>query len=114
MEKLFSYGTLQQEGVQLATFGRKLTGTKDALVGYQLSMLKITDPHVLATSGKEFHPIVSHTGHNNDFVEGTVFEVTQDEILRSDSYEVGDYQRVYAPLRSGQSAWVYVKLEQKQ
>ena len=28
-EKLFSYGTLQQEGVQLATFGRKLEGMGD-------------------------------------------------------------------------------------
>ncbi|MBM3857609.1 MAG: gamma-glutamylcyclotransferase [Verrucomicrobia bacterium] len=111
MEKLFSYGTLQQEEVQLATFGRKLNGIQDALVGYKTSMLKITDPHVLATSGKEFHPIVSRTSDPNDFVEGTVFEVTQEEILQADCYEVGDYQRVFAPLRSGQSAWVYVKTE---
>lgn len=111
MEKLFSYGTLQQEEVQLATFGRKLTGTQDALIGYKLSMLKITDSHVLATSGKEFHPIVSRTGHADDTVEGTVFEVTQQEILQADRYEVGDYQRIFAPLRSGKSAWVYVKID---
>ena len=111
MEKLFSYGTLQQEGVQLSTFGRKLAGTQDALVGYKLSMLKITDPHVLTTSGKEFHPIVTFTGHEEDSVEGTVFEVTQEEILRADSYEVGDYKRVFASLRSENSAWVYVKAE---
>lgn len=73
-EKLFSYGTLQQEEVQLATFGRKLTGTRDALVGYKLSMLRITDPHVLAISGKEFHSIVTFTGNEKDFVEGTVFD----------------------------------------
>lgn len=52
-ELLFSYGTLQQEEVQLATFGRKLEGKLDQLLGYVLSMLKIRDPHVLATSGKE-------------------------------------------------------------
>ena len=27
-ERLFSYGTLQTESVQLATFGRKLAGSK--------------------------------------------------------------------------------------
>jgi len=114
MEKLFSYGTLQQEEVQLAIFGRKLIGTPDHLVGYHLSMLKITDPHVLATSGKEFHPIVNHTGHADDTVEGTVFEITPEELAQADRYEVEDYQRVSAPLRSGQSAWLYVKLEQNQ
>lgn len=35
MELLFSYGTLQQKAVQLATFGRELSGTKEVLVGYQ-------------------------------------------------------------------------------
>ncbi|MBX9743262.1 MAG: gamma-glutamylcyclotransferase [Chthoniobacterales bacterium] len=110
-ENLFSYGTLQQEEVQLATFGRKLTGTQDALVGYKLSMLKITNPHVLATSGKEFHPMVTFTGNGQDAVEGTVLEVTCQEILQADCYEVKDYKRVYAPLRSGNSAWVYVKNE---
>ncbi|MDE4940393.1 gamma-glutamylcyclotransferase, partial [Francisella tularensis subsp. holarctica] len=33
MELLFSYGTLQQEEVQLTVFGRKLVGQKDSLKG---------------------------------------------------------------------------------
>ena len=32
---LFSYGTLQLEAVQLATFGRKLAGTADGLPGFE-------------------------------------------------------------------------------
>ena len=40
MPKLFSYGTaLQQVGVQLAFFGRRLTGVSDALGGYRRSMV---------------------------------------------------------------------------
>lgn len=31
---LFSYGTLQHKDVQIATFGRELTGRKDSLLGY--------------------------------------------------------------------------------
>ena len=49
-EKLFSYGTLQYEAVQLANFGRKLEGNKDQLPGFELSMLEITDPDVNATN----------------------------------------------------------------
>lgn len=109
-EKLFSYGTLQQEEVQLATFGRKLTGTRDALVGYRLSLLKIVDPDVLAISGKEFHPIAIHTGNPDDCVEGTLFDVTQTEILRSDRYKADNYKRIHLQLRSGCAAWLYIKV----
>ena len=44
MPKLFSYGTLQQEGVQRAAFGRRLAGVSDTLVGYRQSMVAIEDP----------------------------------------------------------------------
>ena len=43
MEKLFSYGTLQQTEVQIETFGRELYGIKDALVGYTVGEVEITD-----------------------------------------------------------------------
>jgi hypothetical protein len=38
---LFSYGTLQDDKVQAALYGRKLTGFKDILQGYLLSVEKI-------------------------------------------------------------------------
>ena len=108
-QKLFSYGTLQQEEVQLSTFGRKLEATPDALIGYQLSMLKITNPEVVAISGSEFHPVVIFTGNESDEVPGTVFEITPEELAQADSYEEADYKRVAAPCRSGGTAWVYVQ-----
>mgnify|MGYP001110795590 CR=1 FL=1 len=107
-ELLFSYGTLQQEGVQVAQFGRRLTGTPDALVGFRQAMVEITDPDVLAKSAKRFHPIVM-PGGANDRVAGTVFEITAEELAAADSYEVADYRRVAAALASGRTAWVYVK-----
>ena len=48
---LFSYGTLQDPDVQLANFGRRLDGTSDALPGYRLDWLLITDPQVIEVSG---------------------------------------------------------------
>src|SRR3990167_4396289 len=49
---LFSYGTLQQDEVQLATFGRLLEGRVDALPGYATSLFEIMDAEVVTTSGK--------------------------------------------------------------
>jgi gamma-glutamylcyclotransferase (GGCT)/AIG2-like uncharacterized protein YtfP len=108
MPRLFSYGTLQQDNVQLATFGRRLTGVSDALVGYRQSMVAIQDPEVVRTSGKTHHPIVAFTGASEDRVPGMMFEISDAELAHADAYEVADYVRVKAPLASGLEAWVYV------
>jgi len=106
-ELLFSYGTLQLPAVQLATFGRMLDGTADAILGYRVEMLTITDPQVLATSGVAEHPVLV-SGSGNAEVEGTVFEISADELAAADSYEVDDYERVAVPARSGRTVWAYV------
>ena len=106
-ELLFSYGTLQQEDVQLASFGRRLSGRADALVGWRQEMVEITDPDVLTKSGKALHPILI-PGRTDDSVAGTVFEITAEELTAADRYEVSDYKRVAASLKSGLTAWVYV------
>ena len=109
MEHLFSYGTLQLESVQLATFGRLLDGALDAMPGYRTEMLEITDPDVLAKSGERFHPVVMPSDNPSDTVAGKVFEVTPQELAHADAYEVSDYKRVSVKLVSGIDAWVYVK-----
>jgi gamma-glutamylcyclotransferase (GGCT)/AIG2-like uncharacterized protein YtfP len=107
-ERLFSYGTLQQPDVQLATFGRRLEGRPDALTGWRLDWVEITDPAVIAASGSDRHPILV-AGRADDAVEGTVFAITPAELAAADAYEVDDYRRVEAALRAGGTAWVYVK-----
>jgi gamma-glutamylcyclotransferase (GGCT)/AIG2-like uncharacterized protein YtfP len=107
-EHLFSYGTLRQDEVQLASFGRLLKGSADALVGWKQEMVEITDAGVLAKSGKRFHPILV-PGDAADRVPGMVLEVTSEELAAADRYEVADYKRVAAKLASGLTAWVYVK-----
>ena len=114
MPNLFSYGTLQQEEVQLSTFGRKLNGCIDLLPGYILSQLRIIDPEVLRTSGKEFHPIAKYTGDGLDRVPGMVFELTDAELIEADGYEVDAYRRVSVVLASGLHAWVYVEASASQ
>jgi gamma-glutamylcyclotransferase (GGCT)/AIG2-like uncharacterized protein YtfP len=107
-ELLFSYGTLRQRDVQLTTFGRELDGHADAIVGYELHYVTITDPHVVATSGSDRHPILKSSARPGAEVQGTVFAISESELAAADEYEVDDYARVRVPLRSGAQAWVYV------
>lgn len=107
-EYLFSYGTLQLEAVQMATFGRHLTGTRDVLSRYEQASIEITDQTTVSLSGKSQHSIARFTGHPSDTIWGTVYAVTPEEIERADRYEVPEYQRVAVVLESGRRAWVYV------
>jgi gamma-glutamylcyclotransferase (GGCT)/AIG2-like uncharacterized protein YtfP len=108
MPKLFSYGTLQHTNVQVETFGRLLTGRADRIVGYRLSHVEITDPDVLAKSGKAVHPLAIPSNLPTDRVAGMVFDITDDELAQADAYEVDDYKRVEVTLESGGQAWLYI------
>ncbi len=105
---LFAYGTLRKNDVQRALFGRTLDGHPDALVGYSLAPLRITDANVIATSGSDRHTIARETNQSQDRVPGTVFSLTPEELALADEYEVADCKRVTAQLASGIKAFVYV------
>jgi gamma-glutamylcyclotransferase (GGCT)/AIG2-like uncharacterized protein YtfP len=108
MVPLFSYGTLRQREVQLANYGRELDGQPDVLAGHRLAPLTITDPHVVAVSGKAVHRIARATGNPADRIPGVIFELTDAELAATDAYEVDAYSRVEATFESGRRAWVYV------
>src|ERR1044071_1712249 len=107
-EDLFSYGTLRLKEVQLETFGRKLDGEADALVGYRVVMITIMDEDFVTKSGTADHRSLQFTGDETDIVEGFVFKVTKQELEKADAYEPEGYERVTARLRSGAEAWVFV------
>lgn len=106
--RLFSYGTLQQPQVQLASFGRLLQGRPDVLEGYVLCPLKITDPRVVRLSGAEVHTIACKTGNPSHTVKGVVYGLTASELAAADQYEVDAYDRAEVRLASGLHAFVYV------
>jgi len=106
-ERLFSYGTLQTEPVQLSIFGRRLEGKPDALLGYRLESVQVQDPNFLAHSDATQRN-VTYTGNSSDVVEGSVLTLTEKEIELSDAYEPVEYKRVQVRLRSGVEAWVYL------
>lgn len=100
---LFSYGILQKEKFQLQSLGKTLAGTSDSLRGYKLSLFEIKDHFVAG-----MHPMAMLTRDHNDIIDGTIYELTADDLELLDSLKVEDYKRVKEVLESGQEAWVYV------
>lgn len=110
MNLLFTYGTLRDRDVQTTLFGRVVPAVDDAIPGFRLDHLTITDPAVLATSGSDRHPVL-RPGEAHDQVTGACLELTDDELTAADRYEVDDYARVQVTLVSGRQAWVYVSAD---
>jgi gamma-glutamylcyclotransferase (GGCT)/AIG2-like uncharacterized protein YtfP len=109
MPLIFSYGTLQQHEVQLATFGRLLQGRKDELIGFEPSLVEIEDSELAKAIGRTNHDNVTFNGRNDSRVAGMVFEITDAELAAADRYEErAAYRRIHATLASGTEAWVYV------
>ena len=109
MPILFSYGTLQQNDVQILTFGRVLQGQRDELPGFEPSLVKIENPQVVAASGETHYANVTFNGRADSRVSGTAFEITDLELAAADEYERdAKYERVEVTLASGRQAWVYV------
>jgi gamma-glutamylcyclotransferase (GGCT)/AIG2-like uncharacterized protein YtfP len=101
MPLLFSYGTLQKAEVQRANFGRLLAGQADELPGYE--------PTVVTAANGLTHANARCNERSEHRVRGTVFEVTEQELLAADDYErSAEYLRVAVILASGRQAWVYV------
>ncbi|MCC6361989.1 MAG: gamma-glutamylcyclotransferase [Bryobacterales bacterium] len=106
---LFSYGTLQKKDVQMATFGRELTGREDALPGYRRLSSAVSDPRVAAMIGETYYFSVEPSDRPEDAVSGMLFEITDQELAAADRYEgLAGYRRISVLLRSGSQAWVYL------
>jgi hypothetical protein len=100
---------LQTETVQLATFGRRLDGQPDALVGYLQTRIEIKDLEVIAASGEKYYLNAQFTGRDSDSISGTRFIVTRKELEQADAYELdADYKRFSVVLKSGIRSWVYL------
>ena len=109
---LFSYGTLRHREVQLTIFGHAVEGRPDALSGYSMSAVRLTDATVIAASGTAEHIIVKRTDNPRDEVPGMVLRINQTDLAAADAYEPAEYKRALVRLRSGIEAYVYVDSRQ--
>lgn len=110
MPSLFAYGTLRDEAMQRAVFGRRLSGRADELHGFERATLTIEEEANAATGERASatYPILRYDGNAGSRIAGTVFEVDDAELERADRYEGAAYRRIEVRLASGVMAWVYV------
>jgi gamma-glutamylcyclotransferase (GGCT)/AIG2-like uncharacterized protein YtfP len=106
--RVFSFGTLRQESVQQALYGGTVPTVPDALVGWRLTTVRITDPAVIAASGSDVHPGIERSGDMADRVDGGVLTLDDAGLRATDRYESVGYERTSVVLASGRSAWIYV------
>ncbi len=97
-ENLFVYGTLKDKKIQKQICGRSINMAPDILPGYKISEIIIDN---------EVFPLIIQD--NDGEVTGGVMQVAKSELERIDEYETVAYVRIAVKLRSGISAWVYVK-----
>ena len=102
MEKLFAYGSLQNEDIQKDLFGRILEGTAETLIGYVVKEIQIEEEF-----GMVHYPIITETHKTEDTINGMVYTVSTKELHQSDLYEGLHYKRVEVHLQSNQKAWAY-------
>ena len=103
---LFSYGTLQDAAVQLALFGRLLTGEPDQIAGYRRSTITVADADA---PDPATYPILDASDDADDRVAGVVLTLDQAGLARADDYEGPEYRRVRVRTQSGRDAWVYIR-----
>ena len=105
---LFSFGTLRLPAVQEGLYGRRVPTEPDAVMGFALDWITITDPDVVALSGSDRHPML-RPAEPHDSVPGEVLTLTDAELAATDAYEVDDYVRTEVTLASGRKAWAYLQ-----
>ncbi|TRX38290.1 gamma-glutamylcyclotransferase family protein [Flavobacterium restrictum] len=102
MQKLFTYGTLQNEDIQENIFGRILQGTPETLIGYVLNEIQIEEEF-----GITHYPIIVETNDPNDTISGILYEITSNDLRQADLYEGLHYKRIEVHLQSNDIVWVY-------
>jgi gamma-glutamylcyclotransferase (GGCT)/AIG2-like uncharacterized protein YtfP len=102
MQKLFTYGTLQNDDIQETIFGRQLQGTPETLIGYVIKEIQIEEEF-----GIVHYPIIMETNNPEDTIKGIVYEINSNDLRQADLYEGLHYKRVEVHLQSNEIAWAY-------
>ena len=81
----------------------------DELPEFEPSLVQIEDVRIVAASGVTHYANVIFNGRSDSRVAGSVFEISDAELVAADGYErIANYKRIAATLASGKHAWLYV------
>ena len=89
-------------------YGHLLPGNKDILNGYKAETIQIADASFLSKGEGKYQRTLIASGNIHDEIEGTVLELTDEELALTDKYEPENYKRTKITLRSGKEAWIYL------
>lgn len=106
MASLFSFGTLLDPAVQQHLFDTTLPTRAAELSGHAIVDVRITDPEVVAASGKEVHPGMVRSVHGS--VPGGILDLDEAALQAADGYEVADYARRRVLTTQGEPVWAYL------
>ena len=98
---LFSYGTLRSTDEQMQHYGRKLKGKEAVLSGYKLNGTGLNEKTTR-------DPVAVKSGILLEKIEGIVYEITGNELTKTDKHKVSNCKRVIATTDLGIDVWVYV------
>ena len=92
----------------MKVFGRLLDGEMDILMGYEKVPVEITDPAFIATGANKQQQVAIPSEPGNGIL-GIAFILTEEELLKADTYEPVGYKRILVTLQSDIKAWIYVQ-----
>lgn len=94
MERLFTYGTLQDPDVQMRLIKRHVPMTPARVYGFA----RHTDlsPYPVALPADA-----------DSFIDGLVMDVTREELAHITVYEGAGYNRIRVTLDNGEEAWIF-------
>ena len=102
---LFSYGTLQDEEIQMELYGTVLLGIEDAIKGFVLKSITLTDQF----GNKKDYLIGDYSGRKDDIVKGIVYSISEGQLALTDFYEGPSYKRISVVSENGRECWLYVE-----
>jgi len=100
LEDIFVYWTLMYSDVQQKVIWRSSNGEKDILFWFMKTTIEIN---------WNTYPIIKKDINTNEWIEGLVISVNQDELIKLDEYETSAYIRKKVILDSWKEVWVYQK-----
>lgn len=95
IERLFTYGTLQEASIQLRLFGRVIEGRAAVMRGYKRAQIRLGEVYFVAVPAE------------NEEIAGQVLELSPEELHRCDVYEGAAYLRERGHLSDGSLVWIY-------